>query len=79
MHLTVVNDLLAIQQKGSRSSFALEPQEQPWGLAKKEAVAAEIINGRLAMAALALLISQGVIVDRIFPDLIVDVIDGVFG
>lgn len=43
---------------------------QPWGLSKKEAREAEIINGRLAMAALALLVSQGVIVDRFFPNLI---------
>lgn len=70
MHLTVVNDLLEIQRKGTRRVVELVPQEQPWGLSKKEAREAELINGRLAMAALTLLVSQGVIVDRIFPDLI---------
>ncbi|KAG8463253.1 hypothetical protein KFE25_011250 [Diacronema lutheri] len=76
MHLTVVNDLLDLQRKGNRAVLELVPQEQPWGLSKKEAREAELINGRLAMAALALLVSQGVVVDRIFPGLMpVDVHD----
>jgi hypothetical protein len=36
----------------------------------KDAREAALLNGRLTMAALALLVSQGTIVDRMFPDLI---------
>lgn len=57
--------LLSVQQKAN-----VEPYfERPW-VKSKRAKKAEVQNGRVAMLALFILALQGILVDRLFPQLI---------